>query len=40
MKDVLLQWHDLDPVDESEVKRSIAIEDVQGNLNHLYMIQP
>ena len=33
MKDVLLQWHDLDPVDESEVNRSIAIEDVQGNLN-------
>lgn len=33
MKDVLLQWHDLDPVDESEVNRSIAIEDIQGNLN-------
>jgi hypothetical protein len=33
MKDVLLQWHDLDPVDESEVNRSIAIEDVQGNRN-------
>lgn len=33
MKDVLLQWHDLDPVDESEVNRSTAIKDVQGNRN-------
>lgn len=33
MKDVLLQWHDMDPVDASEVARSIAIEGVQGNRN-------
>ena len=33
MKDDLLKWHDLDPVDETEVTRSIGIEQVQGNRN-------
>ncbi len=33
MKDVLLTWHDLDPVDEAEVTRSTAVEGVQGNKN-------
>lgn len=33
MKDVLLIWHDLDPVDSIEVSRSIEIEGVQGNRN-------
>lgn len=33
MKDVLLYWHDLDPVDEAEVTRSTAVEGVQGNKN-------
>ncbi len=33
MKDVLLTWHELDPVDQTEVDRSIAIESVQGNRN-------
>ena len=33
MKDVLLTWHELDPVDQTEVNRSIAIESVQGNRN-------
>lgn len=33
MKDVLLMWHDLDPVDQAEVQRSLDIEKVQGNRN-------
>ncbi len=33
MKDVLLSWHDADPVDQAEVDRSTAIESVQGNRN-------
>lgn len=33
MKDVLLTWHQLDPVDSIEVSRSIEIEAVQGNRN-------
>lgn len=33
MKDVLLAWHQLDPVDSIEVSRSIEIEVVQGNRN-------
>ena len=33
MKDVLLAWHDADPVDQTEVDRSIGIENVQGNRN-------
>jgi len=33
MKDVLLVWHDVDPVDQIEVERSLAIETVQGNKN-------
>ena len=33
MKDVLLQWHDQDPVTQEEVNRSIDIEVVQGNRN-------
>lgn len=33
MKDVLLAWHDLDPVDQSEVDRSLGAESAQGNRN-------
>ena len=33
MKDVLLEWHDADPVDQAEVDRSLAIEVFQGNRN-------
>lgn len=33
MKDVLLAWHDLDPVDQAEVDRSLGAESVQGNRN-------
>lgn len=33
MKDVLLDWHELDPVDQTELDRSLAIENVQGNRN-------
>ncbi len=33
MKDVLLTWHDLDPVDEAEVQRSLGAEQAQGNRN-------
>ena len=33
MKDDLLKWHDLDPVDQEEAARSLAIEQVQGNRN-------
>ena len=33
MKDVLLTWHDLDPVDEAEVNRSLGAETAQGNRN-------
>lgn len=33
MKDVLLTWHDLDPVDQAEVERSLETEAVQGNRN-------
>ncbi len=33
MKDVLLTWHDADPVDSIEVSRSIEIEGFQGNRN-------
>lgn len=33
MKDVLLTWHDADPVDETEVNRSTEIATVQGNRN-------
>lgn len=33
MKEVLLSWHHLDPVDSIEVSRSIEIEVVQGNRN-------
>ncbi|MFA5669721.1 MAG: endonuclease [Balneolaceae bacterium] len=33
MKDVLLVWHNLDPVDEAEVERSIGAETAQGNRN-------
>ena len=33
MKDVLLQWHLQDEVDEAELQRSLDIESVQGNRN-------
>lgn len=33
MRDVLLTWHDLDPVDSLEISRSMEIETVQGNRN-------
>jgi endonuclease I len=33
MKDVLLAWHDLDPVDQAEVNRSLGAESAQGNRN-------
>ncbi|MFN1834902.1 endonuclease [Balneola sp. MJW-20] len=33
MKPVLLEWHDMDPVDQREVERSLDIEGVQGNRN-------
>jgi len=33
MKDVLLAWHDLDPVDQAEVDRSLGAEAAQGNRN-------
>ncbi len=33
MKDVLLEWHDLDPVDAAEVQRSLGAESAQGNRN-------
>lgn len=33
MKDVLLTWHDLDPVDDAEVSRSLGAEQAQGNRN-------
>ncbi len=33
MKNVLLNWHQLDPADQSEIERSNAIESVQGNRN-------
>ncbi|GAB5407744.1 MAG: hypothetical protein BalsKO_01090 [Balneolaceae bacterium] len=33
MKDVLLTWHDKDPVDEAEVARSLGAEQAQGNRN-------
>ncbi|GAB5409340.1 MAG: hypothetical protein BalsKO_17050 [Balneolaceae bacterium] len=33
MKDILYQWHQDDPVDASEVARSLAVENVQGNRN-------
>ncbi|MAO65894.1 MAG: hypothetical protein CL666_12945 [Balneola sp.] len=33
MKETLYEWHQLDPVDQEEVDRSIAIESVQGNRN-------
>ncbi len=33
MQHVLLQWHIQDPVDSTEVNRSIQIEEVQGNIN-------
>lgn len=33
MKDVLLAWHDLDPVDQAEVDRSLGAESAQGNRN-------
>ncbi|RNC83765.1 MAG: T9SS C-terminal target domain-containing protein [Balneola sp.] len=33
MKEVLLLWHNLDPVDSLEVARSLEIEEVQGNQN-------
>lgn len=33
MKDVLLTWHDDDPVDTTEIARSLAIEGFQGNRN-------
>ena len=33
MKDVLLAWHDLDPVDAAEVARSLGAEQAQGNRN-------
>jgi len=33
MMDVLREWHYLDPVDDAEVNRSIAIESEQGNRN-------
>ena len=33
MKDELLNWHQLDPTDQSEIERSNAIESVQGNRN-------
>ncbi len=33
MKDVLLSWHDLDPVDQAEVDRSLGAESAQGNRN-------
>ncbi len=33
MKDVLLTWHDADPVDAAEVDRSLGAETAQGNRN-------
>lgn len=33
MKDVLLDWHSLDPVDDAEVQRSLGAEQAQGNKN-------
>ncbi len=33
MKDVLLTWHDADPVDQAEVDRSLGAEVAQGNRN-------
>ena len=33
MKDVLLTWHDADPVDDAEVARSLGAEAAQGNRN-------
>tara|TARA_R110002096_G_scaffold303080_11_gene498111 strand:+ start:16163 stop:18361 length:2199 start_codon:yes stop_codon:yes gene_type:complete len=33
MKDVLLTWHDADPVDAAEVARSLGAETAQGNRN-------
>ncbi len=33
MKDVLLAWHDADPVDQAEVDRSLGAESAQGNRN-------
>ena len=33
MKDVLLTWHDADPVDAAEVERSLGVEKAQGNRN-------
>lgn len=33
MKNVLLEWHDADPVDDTEIARSLAIEGFQGNRN-------
>lgn len=33
MKDVLLTWHDADPVDQAEVDRSLGAESAQGNRN-------
>ncbi len=33
MKDVLLTWHDADPVDAAEVARSLGVESAQGNRN-------
>ncbi len=33
MKEVLLSWHDLDPVDSVEVARSLGAEQAQGNRN-------
>ncbi len=33
MKDVLQEWHEIDPADQDEIERSIATEGVQGNRN-------
>ena len=33
MKDVLIAWHDADPVDQAEVDRSLGAESAQGNRN-------
>ena len=33
MKDVLYDWHKLDPVDEAEWNRSLGAEQAQGNRN-------
>ncbi|MEX0721680.1 MAG: endonuclease [Balneolaceae bacterium] len=33
MREVLYEWHLLDPVDEAEVERSLGVENVQGNRN-------